>query len=318
MKFKLSFFLVVYALLFFFCSCEAEKKLENGNFQTEIDGIKIDYTIKGEGPVMIVSHPSSGKIGYEMTLQPLEDLFTMVYYDPRGCGNSTAPDSIEGYKQAYFVAELEQFREKLGVDDVWLFGHSDQSAIALQYAVEYQENLSGMMLSGTSHIGTIQESNRRRSETEKKRIQESEWFEQVIKDWDYMIEHGTETDSLGRDLTFAPLRWWCYNEETSKKVIPISKATTKAGRRKPINNQIYPAVIPERQKYLDYQEKFQEIKTKILIINGKYDTNNQPKYAEELHELLEQSDLIMIENAGHFPWVEQPDETFGRIREWLD
>ncbi|MDY3530317.1 alpha/beta hydrolase [Riemerella anatipestifer] len=299
-------------------SCASNHKLEIGNHTEKIDGLNINYVVRGKGSVMLVGHPSSGKIGYELTLKPLEENFTMVYYDPRGTGKSEAPNKVELYKPEFLVKEIELLRQRIGANKIWLFGHSDQSAIALQYAVEYPKNVAGMILSGTSLVGTQNESIERRKNSEIKRIAESKWFAKVIEDWDYMVANNTNVDKNGRDLSSAKTKWWTYNEETSQKVIPIVSEITKAGRRKPVGNVYYQETSDERKKYLEIQKKIRFLKTKILIINGKYDTNNPKEFAEELHFWLPNSNLVIIDKAGHFPWIEQPTETFREIKKWLN
>jgi len=297
-----------------FVSCQ---NISSGNHFEKIGNLKLNYTIRGKGPVMIVGHLSSGKIGYELTLKPLEKYFTMVYYEPRGTGKSEIPKTIEEYNQDFIVEEIEDLRKKLNTEQIWIFGHSDQSSIALEYALKFPKQTSGLILSGTNFVGTQQETYHRRKESENKRVEESAWFAQVVKDWDYMIEHKTQTDQNGKDLSDAPIKWWCYNEESSQKVIPIVKEITNTGRRKPINGQFPLETEAERNKYLDYQKLFPNIKTNILIINGKYDTNNPPKYVKELHNVLPNSKLVLIDKAGHFPWIENSDKTFEEIESWI-
>ncbi|SDE64092.1 alpha/beta fold hydrolase [Riemerella columbipharyngis] len=166
---------------------------------------------------MIVGHLSSGKIGYELTLKELEKYFTMVYYDPRGTGKSEVPRTIEDYNQDCIVNEIEGLRKKLKVEQIYLFGHSEQSSIALEYALRFPKHTLGLILTGTSFAGTQQEDIEKRKASENKRMKESRWFwfRQVIKDWDYMDAHKTDTDSTGRNLLYAKIKWWCYNEATS-------------------------------------------------------------------------------------------------------
>ena len=76
-----------------------------------------------------------------------------------------------------------------------------------------------------------------RASSEKKRESKSPWFKQVVKDRDYMIKYNTTTDSSGRDLKYAPIKWWCYDEQTAQKVIPIYDSISKYGRRRPINGK---------------------------------------------------------------------------------
>lgn len=308
--------------LIFLTSSAWTQKLNNGNFVAKIDGININYTIKGEGPVMIVGHPTSGKIGYELSLKPLENKFTMVYYDPRGTGKSDTPEFLAQYNDENLVNEIDLLRKHLGVNKIWIFGHSDQSVIALQYAVDHPENIRGLILSGTKYIVSRESVIQERKESEKKRESESQWFTQVVKDWDYMIEHKATTDSTGRDLKYAPIKWWCYDEQTAQKVIPIYDSISKYGRRKPINNQLPLKTETEVQKLykriIDYEQKYSTIKVPVLILNGIYDTNNTPESAEKLHNVLVNSKLVLIDKAGHFPWVEQPEKSFSEIYNWLD
>lgn len=306
-------------LFFFFITTLGNcQNIKEGKYFEEIGDLKLNFTIRGSGPFMIVGHPSSGKIGYELTLQPLEKHFTMVYYEPRGTGKSEAPKKIEEYNQNYLVQEIENLRKHLNAEKIWIFGHSDQSAVALEYALKHQNYISGLIITGTSFIGTQKESIDRRKNFEEQRAKESEWFAQVIANWDYMEKHKTDKDQNGNDISTSPIKWWCYDETSSQKVIPIVKEISKTGRRKSIDNQYYYETPNERQKYLDNQKQFSKIKTKTLIINGKYDTNNTPKYAEELSHILPNSKLVLIDKAGHFPWIENSDETFKQINIWLN
>lgn len=300
-----------------FISCNAKTKIENGEYYEKIDRIYLNYIVKGKGSFMFVGHPNSGKIGYEMTLKPLEEKFTMVYYDPRGTGKSEAPQKLEDYNSDQLSKEIDLLRKKVGADKIWIFGHSDQSAVALQYAVEHPEHVSGLILTGTSFIGDLDETLQRKRDSESKRIKESAWFSQVVEDWEYMYVNKTSTDKSGKDLADSPIKWWTYDEESSQKVIPIVKVISEAGRRKIIDDKSYSETPHERQKYLGIQQKFKNLKTKTLIINGKFDTNNSPKFAEELHRNLLNSKLVLLDKSGHFPWIEEPEKTFEEIFKWL-
>ncbi len=314
-----SLFLLISTLLVC-ASCKSLGKHPNGGFDVELDGIKINYTIKGKGPVMIVGHPNSGKIGYELTLKPLEDKFTMVYYSPRGTGKSDSPATIEGYSYNYIINEIELLRKHLKEDSIWIFGHSDQSEIALQYAIDYPKNVRGLILSGTHFIESAEIERKEKRDFENERKQQL-WFSEVINDLDYKYKYQTNTDSSGKDLTYASLRWWCYDSISSDKVIPIYDSITKAGRRKPIDGQFPFTSKVEFEKLVNrtqlYQSKYSEIKTNVLILQGKFDTNNPPKLAAKLNSKIPNSTLIFIEKAGHFPWVEQPSESFDKILSWL-
>jgi len=302
-------------------SCNNDPILLSGNFNVQIDSLDIHYAIQGSGPAMVVGHLNSGKIGYEKTLSALEDRFTMIYYDPRGTGKSEAPKTLDQYQYAYLVEEIDLLRQHLDLDQIWIFGHSDQSEIAMEYAIEHPEHIQGLILSGTHFVenGWVEMNTIREFEKERRK---NVWFDQVVKDWEYSIEFQTQTDSLGRDLTYAPLKWWCYDSATAQKVIPIYDLISQTGRRKTINGRSPFSTSEERKKLYEriygYQNRYHEIQCPILILQGAYDTNNPPKLAEKLDSKLSQSTLVLIPESGHFPWVEQPEPSFTAIFNWLN
>lgn len=308
--------------LFIGCiSCSNTSQLANGEIDVELDGLRINYTIRGKGPIMIAGHLNSGKIGYELTLKPLEEKFTMVYYSPRGTGSSVSPKSIEEYKYEFLVEEIELLRKHLKTETVWIFGHSDQSLLGLQYAIEYPHHIAGLILSGTHFIPNEEEEKAEKLNFENERKQDA-WFAQVINDLNYRYQFQTNIDSAGRDLTYASLSWWCYDSTSVKKVIPVFNAISQAGRRKAIDGQ-YPFSSPKASEQLinrtlHYQTRYAELKTKVFIIQGAYDTNNPPKLAEQLQQEIKNSELVFIEKAGHFPWVENSTESFDQIFSWLN
>lgn len=311
-------FVSIISTLFIF-SCSNHSDTIQGNHLEQIGKYNLEFTIKGVGPILIVGHPTSGKIAYENSLQPLEKYFTVVYYNARGIGNSTTPQSYHDYQDKYLVKEIDDLRKKLNAKQIWIFGHSDQSALALQYAVDFPEHLSGLILSGTGFVDSFENIIYERNSFENERKESQSWFQDVVNDWDYMLKNKTQKDSLGRDLTYAPIKWWCYDESSFQKVKPIYDLIQKNGKRKSIPNQVNSYSTEQNIKdYIPYQSKFNQIKVPILIINGKYDTNNSPKKVEKLHHTLQNSDLYLIDKSGHFPWIEQKEESFKIIEEWLN
>ncbi len=311
--------LVIYFVLIF-VSCAQNKNVNEDSFEAVIDNIQINYTVRGNGQIMLVGHLYSGKAGYEMTLKPLEKYFTMVYYDPRGTGKSSSPEALNQYDYSFIVEEIELLRQHLKTDKIWLFGHSDQSEIALEYAINFPEHVYRLILSGTHFVENQEKELIIKQEFESGR-RKDKWFNQVCKDWDYMIQNNTKTDKYGRDLSYASLKWWCYDSVSSEKVIHVYNEISKAGRRKPIANQQPFSTKSEQEKLnkriYDYQQFYHRIKVPILILQGKWDTNNPPELVEKLHQELPTSTLIWMENSGHFPWVEQPEESFDQIEKWL-
>lgn len=71
------------------------------------------------------------------------------YYDQLGSYYSDQPDDPSLWNTARFVEEVEQVRQALGLnqDNFYLLGQSWGGILALEYALKYQENLKGLVIS---------------------------------------------------------------------------------------------------------------------------------------------------------------------------
>lgn len=72
-----------------------------------------------------------------------------IYYDQLACGNSDNPKDTSLYDLARYVEEVEQVRQALKLDknNFYLLGHSWGGILAMQYALKYQQNIKGLIIS---------------------------------------------------------------------------------------------------------------------------------------------------------------------------
>jgi proline iminopeptidase len=71
------------------------------------------------------------------------------YYDQLGSAYSDQPDEPSLWELPRFVDEVEQVRKALKLDkrNFYLLGHSWGGMLALEYALKYQQNLKGLIIS---------------------------------------------------------------------------------------------------------------------------------------------------------------------------
>jgi len=79
---------------------------------------------------------------------PVEGI-ELVYYDQLGCGNSDNPKDTSLWDLPRYVEEVEQVRQalKLDRDNLYLLGHSWGGLLAMEYALKYQQNIKGLIIS---------------------------------------------------------------------------------------------------------------------------------------------------------------------------
>lgn len=74
--------------------------------------------------------------------------YRVVMMDQRGCGRSTPHAELRENTTWDLVADIEQVREKLGIEKWLVFGGSWGSTLALAYAAKHPERVSGLVLRG--------------------------------------------------------------------------------------------------------------------------------------------------------------------------
>jgi len=72
-----------------------------------------------------------------------------IYYDQLGCGNSQNPNDTTLWDLPRYVEEVEQVRQALNLDNTnfYLLGHSWGGILAMEYALKYQKNMKGLIIS---------------------------------------------------------------------------------------------------------------------------------------------------------------------------
>lgn len=76
------------------------------------------------------------------------DAYRIILFDQRGCGRSTPHAELKGNTTQDMIADMEQIRERLGLEKWALFGGSWGSTLALAYAESYPGRVSGMIVRG--------------------------------------------------------------------------------------------------------------------------------------------------------------------------
>jgi proline iminopeptidase len=73
----------------------------------------------------------------------------IIYYDQLGCGNSDDPKDTSLWDLPRYVEEVEQVRKALNLtsENFYLLGHSWGGILAMEYALKYQQNLKGLIIS---------------------------------------------------------------------------------------------------------------------------------------------------------------------------
>jgi len=118
-----------------------------------VHGSRVHYIDTGndDGPAVVLIHGASGNLN-DWTFDMVERLsarYRVIAFDRPGLGYTDLTGTPDALQQARFLADATA---ALGVEDPIVVGHSFGGAVALAWALERPEALSGLaVLAGASH-----------------------------------------------------------------------------------------------------------------------------------------------------------------------
>ena len=119
----------------------------------QVDGGRLYYEKHGQGIPVIVVHGGPGlDQGYlKPQLLQLAANHQLIFYDQRGSGRSLDTQLDEKHINIHqFVKDLEDLRKSLGLEKFVLMGHSWGGLLSMQYAIDHQDHLMGLVLLSTA------------------------------------------------------------------------------------------------------------------------------------------------------------------------
>ena len=129
---------------------------ENGSFTAELNGFSIHYEVHGQGPVVMTLPNSWGLSlgGLRALYRSLEDTLTIVYFDPRGMGESAPIKEDSDMSMAAVRADFDALRRHLGLEKVNALGWSNGATNLILLASEKPDTLStAVFLHGSASHG---------------------------------------------------------------------------------------------------------------------------------------------------------------------
>ena len=118
----------------------------------EVDGghaVYVEQSGKSDGVPVLVLHGGPGggcTPGMRRFFDP--EHYRVVLFDQRGCGRSTPHASVENNTTWDLLADVEQIRATLGVEQFVVFGGSWGSTLALLYAQKHPDRVASLVLRG--------------------------------------------------------------------------------------------------------------------------------------------------------------------------
>lgn len=272
----------------------------------EINGANLFLNVQGEpGATPIIAHHGAPGLSSHAepsnAMAPLADERQIVTFDARGSGTS---DLTPPFTHAQWVADVDALREHFGFEKFIMAGGSYGGFISLEYALAHPDRVTHVILRDTSASFAFNEI------AKKNALSRAAEFPDITEEvLDRMFDGRLRDDEDYRELytTIAPLYDVNYNPEKTRERM----------RTAPVHAVTHNAAFAHSLPTYDLRDRLAEITVPVLITVGRYDWITPVEASEEIHSLLPNSELMVFENSGHSPQVEENELWVATIRDFL-
>ncbi len=229
---------------------------------------EIYYETHGQGdPIVLIHGFGLDSRIWQGQVKELSKTNKIVTYDLRGFGKSSLPNGQYSHHE-----DLHELLKHLNIKEAKLVGHSFGGEVAVNFALEYPEEVSSLVLISSSLGGIKGDSS----------------------EWEILQELGRQGDVEG----------------IRKRMLANSAFKDLKGSQKELIEQIvqdysgYHFQNKDPREYINSSERLNELSLPIEVVIGENDEQVQKEIANKFNEELGVKPRI-IPNAGHMVILEE-------------
>lgn len=270
-----------------------------------IRGVSLFVKVIGNGYPLVLMHGGPG-LDYStlLSLQPLADQYSLVFYDHRCNGQSEGAELLS-MTWENLTTDAEALRQALGFDKWAVLGHSFGGNVALEYALRYPQSLSQLILMDTG--GDQWWVNQNGPEILARRGFSASAVQAARRFYNGQM---TTKEYLSLFMKFN--RGYFYHDNELKIIQQML-----TGHMPKVRYDTLIFAYTQLLKGWSVMDRLAEIKVPTLVIAGRYDFLFPPEHQAILADRIPDSRLVLVERAGHNPHDEQPIQTIPAIRSFL-
>lgn len=272
----------------------------------EVNGVKLFYQTVGSGPPLMLMHGGLGcdHSSYLPQFLDIADQWTLILYDHRGNGRSR-PIEWEGVSHDTWAADADALRAHLGYEKMFLLGHSYGGFLGQEYAARYPERLAGLVLLCTAPALDYPELIEANAEA---RASTSEAIAGVAEAF--------APDPLAQDEDFESIMTrigplYFHQPDVFADAVNSVMANVKFSAA--AWNHCSQHCMPE----FNTMGVLPQVNVPTLIMSGADDWITPAEQGQRMHDVMPNSELVIFEKSGHFPYIEEEELFFRSLRDWL-
>jgi proline iminopeptidase len=265
----------------------------------------VHLTTFGSGePLLIINGgPGMSSEGFRSLAKKLSKDHLAIIYDQRGTGKSTISTvDTNTITMDAMSDDIEFIRKHFNFDTWIVMGHSFGGMLASYYAANHPERIRGLILSSSGGINMEAFSSINIEGRLSTKNRDS------LNYWRNRISNGDTSyhASYQRGKYLAPA--YLYDQTH----VPVV-----AERLTQVNMAINSLVFRDLHRIgFDCSDRLKKLDIPVLIIQGKEDIISI-KTAQTAMDVLPNANLVLLENCGHYGWLDQPAQYFEAIEKYF-
>ncbi len=275
----------------------------------ESNGSKLFCKVMGKGKPLIVIHGGPG-LTHEYLLPYFDALagdHLVIFYDQRGCGQSTGEINPDTINVPNFINDLENIRCAFNFDKISLLGHSWGGFLAMNYAISHPQTVEKLILSNSVPACT-EDHAQFFKEYLKRTAPYQEELSKIKATQEFQLGEPKEVEQFYR-IMFRP---YFYQPEKIE-LLNLRRTSIACVNGEKIFKVIWENLL--RNPY-DLHTSLKTLSIPTLVIHG--DADPIPLItAQKIHESIQGSKYVVLNQCGHFPYIECTEEYLSLLKEFL-
>ncbi|MGO4689431.1 alpha/beta fold hydrolase [Glaciibacter sp. 2TAF33] len=269
-----------------------------------INGNELAVEVLGpEGAPVIITHHGAPGLGSRAepraSFGRLADEYRVVVFDARGSGQSEGSGT---FSHEQWAADIDGLREWIGAEQIVIAGGSYGGFMAMEYAIRYPDRVSALVLRDTSADNGNAHLARENALASDRVTIDMEKFDR--------IDEGrvADNDDL-RDCWREILPLYDFNYDPAA----VEKKVVATPYRYQAHNYAFSRNLPS----YDLKPKLPSIAVPTLITVGRTDWITPVSCSQTIARLIPNSELVVFEESGHSPQIEQAELWTATVRDFL-
>ena len=261
------------------------------------DGTELSYTSVGSGPMLVCVPGGPGRaVAYLEELAGLSETRTLVLLDPRATGHSEVPSDPSTLRFDRMGADLEALREHLGQERLDVLGHSAGTLVAQAWASRHPASVGALVLVTPSD--RLQGGERADIAAIKAGFAGEPWYEEAARA-EADVEDAPPSQRASLERLARP---FSYGRWGAREQAHAATADHQCSKRALLGFGFGADEIdlPELVSGL------QGVTGPVLVLGGSRDGLTGVASVQLVADCFTDAQVVVIDGAGHYPWVDEP------------